>query len=256
MPERIDFQVADGVARIGIDRPEKKNALTVAMYTGLVDAFQRAEADKTVRVLLVHGTAECFTAGNDLQDFMNSPPTDDSSPTVQFLKALHAARKPLMAAVAGPAVGIGTTLLLHCDLVYADPNTRFQLPFVNLGLCPEAGSSVLLPRLVGHARAAELLLFGETFSAATALELGLINEITPAGAAITTAGAKAKLLAQRPAASLLLTKELLKQAHSRLVAETIDEELAHFGARLQSPEAAEAFRAFFERRKPDFSKFA
>jgi enoyl-CoA hydratase/carnithine racemase len=256
MPERIDFQIADGVARIGINRPEKKNALTVAMYTGLVEAFQQAESAQAVRVLLVHGTEDCFTAGNDLQDFMNSPPADDSSPTVQFLKAIHAARKPIVAAVAGPAVGIGTTLLLHCDLIYADPNTRFQLPFVNLGLCPEAGSSFLLPRLVGHPRAAELLLFGETFSAATALEFGLINGITPEGQAVVSAAAKAKLLAERPAASLLLTKALLKKAHFRVVAETIDDELAHFGARLKSPEAAEAFRAFFERRKPDFSRFA
>jgi enoyl-CoA hydratase/carnithine racemase len=256
MPERIDFQIADGVARIGINRPEKKNALTVAMYSGLVEAFQQAESSKAVRVLLVHGTEDCFTAGNDLQDFMNSPPTDDSSPTVQFLKAIHAARKPIVAAVAGPAVGIGTTLLLHCDLIYADPNTRFQLPFVNLGLCPEAGSSFLLPSLIGYPRAAELLLLGDTFSAESALEFGLINGITPAGQAVASAAAKAKLLAERPAASLFLTKELLKKAHFGLVSETIDNELAHFGERLRSPEAAEAFRAFFERRKPDFSKLA
>lgn len=256
MADQIDFQIADGVAHIVINRPEKKNALTAAMYTGLVEAFQQAEAAQSVRVSLIHGTNDCFTAGNDLQDFMNSPPTDDSSPTVRFLKTIHAARKPIVAAVAGPAIGIGTTLLLHCDLVYADPNARFQLPFVNLGLCPEAGSSFLLPQIVGHARAAELLLFGEMFSAATALELGLINGVTPEGQVVASATEKAKLLAQRPAASLLLTKELLKKAHFRLVAETIDDELAHFGGRLKSPEAAEAFRAFFERRKPDFSKFA
>jgi enoyl-CoA hydratase/carnithine racemase len=256
MADQIDFQIADGVAHIAINRPEKKNALTAAMYTGLVEAFQQAEAAQSVRVSLIHGTNDCFTAGNDLQDFMNSPPTDDSSPTVRFLKAIHAARKPIVAAVAGPAIGIGTTLLLHCDLVYADPNARFQLPFVNLGLCPEAGSSFLVPQLVGHARAAELLLFGEMFSAATALELGLINGVTPVGQVVTSATEKAKVLAERPAASLLLTKELLKKAHFRLVAETIDDELAHFGGRLKSPEAAEAFRAFFERRKPDFSKFA
>jgi enoyl-CoA hydratase/carnithine racemase len=256
MAEQIDFQIADGVADIGINRPEKKNALTAAMYAGLVDAFRQAESNKSVRVSLVHGTNDCFTAGNDLQDFMNAPPTDDSSPTVQFLKTIHAARKPIVAAVAGPAVGIGTTLLLHCDLVYADPKTRFQLPFVNLGLCPEFGSSFLLPQFIGHARAAELLLLGDVFSASTALELGLINGITPEGQVIATAREKAKQLAQRPAASLLVTKELLKQAHFRLVSETIDDELGHFGKRLKSPEAAEAFRAFFERRKPDFSKFA
>lgn len=255
MAAQIDFRSADGVAHIVINRPEKKNALTAAMYAALVEAFQQAESTRSVRVSLIHGSNDCFTAGNDLQDFMNAPPTDDSSPTVRFLKTVHAARKPIVAAVAGPAVGIGTTLLLHCDLVYADPGTRFQLPFVNLGLCPEFGSSFLLPQLVGHARAAELLLLGEVFTAATALELGLINAVTPEGQVIATAAEKAKLLAERPAAALLVTKQLLKQAHSRLVAETIDDELTHFGARLKSPEAAEAFRAFFERRKPDFSKF-
>jgi len=255
MADQINFQIADGVAHIVINRPEKKNALTAAMYAGLVGAFQEAESAKSVRVSLIHGTNDCFTAGNDLQDFMNAPPTDDSSPTVRFLKQLPATRKPLVAAVAGPAVGIGTTMLLHCDLVYADPNARFQLPFVNLGLCPEAASSFLLPQIVGYPRAAELLLLGDPFSATQALEMGLINGITPAGEVIATAAIKARQMAERPAASLLLTKSLLKRAHARLVEETINEELARFGERLASPEAAEAFRAFFERRKPDFSKF-
>jgi enoyl-CoA hydratase/carnithine racemase len=256
MAERIGFHAEEGVAHIVIDRPEKKNALTAAMYSALVDALEQAEAEKTVRVLLIRGSDECFTAGNDLQDFLKSPPGDDSSPTVRFLKAIHAVRKPIVAAVAGPAVGIGTTMLLHCELIYADPKSRFQLPFVNLGLCPEAASSFLLPRLVGHPRAAELLLLGEPFSAANALEMGLINGISPEGEVIATASAKAKLLAERPLASLLLTKALMKKGHARMVDETIREELAHFAARLKLPEAQEAFTAFFERRKPDFSKFA
>jgi enoyl-CoA hydratase/carnithine racemase len=256
MNEQIGYQSADGVAQIRIDRPEKKNALTAALYTGLVDAFQRAESDNSVRVLLLCGSDTCFTAGNDLQDFMSAPPRTDSSPTIRFIKQLPATRKPIVAAVAGPAVGIGTTMLLHCDLVYADPNTRFQLPFVNLGLCPEAASSLLLPQFVGYPRAAELLLLGDPFSAQQALEMGLINGITPAGEVIATATVKARQLAERPAASLLLTKALMKRAHARLVEETMNEELTQFGQRLTSPEAAEAFRAFFERRKPDFSKFA
>jgi enoyl-CoA hydratase/carnithine racemase len=256
MNEQIGYQSADGVAQIRIDRPEKKNALTAALYTGLVDAFQRAESDNAVRVLLLCGSDTCFTAGNDLQDFMSAPPRTDSSPTIRFIKQLPATRKPIVAAVAGPAVGIGTTMLLHCDLVYADPNTRFQLPFVNLGLCPEAASSLLLPQFVGYPRAAELLLLGDPFSAQQALEMGLINGITPAGEVIATATVKARQLAERPAASLLLTKALMKRAHARLVEETMNEELTQFGQRLTSPEAAEAFRAFFERRKPDFSKFA
>jgi enoyl-CoA hydratase/carnithine racemase len=256
MNEQIGYQSADGVAQIRIDRPDKKNALTAAMYTGLVDSFKRAEADPSVRVLLLSGSDTCFTAGNDLQDFMNVPPSDESSPTVRFIKQLPATRKPLVAAVAGPAVGIGTTMLLHCDLVFADPNARFSLPFVNLGLCAEAGSSYLLPQIVGYQRAAELLLLGDPFSAAQALEMGLINGITPAGEVIATALMKARQLAERPASSLLVTKSLLKRAHARLVEETIDDELNRFRERLTSPEAAEAFRAFFERRKPDFSKFA
>ncbi|HXY36797.1 MAG TPA: enoyl-CoA hydratase [Planctomycetaceae bacterium] len=255
MNEQIAYQSADGVAQIRIERPEKKNALTPALYTGLVDAFKRAESDKAVRVLLLCGSETCFTAGNDLQDFKNAPPSDDSSPTVRFIKQLPVTRKPIVAAVAGPAVGIGTTMLLHCDLVYADPNARFQLPFVNLGLCPEAASSYLLPLIVGYPRAAELLLLGDPFSAAQALEMGLVNGITPAGEVIATAALKARQLAERPAASLVLSKSLLKRAHARLVEETINEELARFGERLRSPEAAEAFQAFFERRKPDFSKF-
>ncbi|HET6326588.1 MAG TPA: enoyl-CoA hydratase [Planctomycetaceae bacterium] len=256
MNEQIGYESADGVAQIRIDRPDKKNALTAAMYTGLVEAFLRAEADPAVRVLLLCGSETCFTAGNDLQDFMNAPPRDDSSPTIRFLKQLPATHKPLIAAVAGPAIGIGTTMLLHCDLVYADPNTKFQLPFVTLGLCPEAASSFLLPQIFGHPRAAEMLLLGDPFSATQALEMGLINGITPAGEVIATAAIKARQMAERPAASLLLTKALLKRAHARQVEETMNEELGHFGARLKSPEAAEAFRAFFERRKPDFSKFA
>jgi enoyl-CoA hydratase/carnithine racemase len=255
MNGQIGYQSADGVAHIRIERPEKKNALTAAMYVALADAFERAEADKSARVLLLQGSETCFTAGNDLQDFMNAAPRDDTSPTIRYLKLLPKLRKPLVAAVAGPAVGIGTTMLLHCDLVYADPNARFQLPFVNLGLCPEAASSFLLPQIVGYPRAAELLLLGDPFSAAQALEMGLINGVTPAGEVIATATLKARQLAERPAASLLLTKSLLKRAQARQIEETMTEELAHFGARLTSPEAAEAFRAFFERRKPDFSKF-
>jgi enoyl-CoA hydratase/carnithine racemase len=253
--EQIGYETGDGVAQIRIERPEKKNALTAVLYTGLVEAFKRAESDPAVRVLLLCGSDTCFTAGNDLQDFMNTPPRDESNPTIRFIKQLPATRKPIIAAVAGPAVGIGTTMLLHCDLVYADPNTRFQLPFVTLGLCPEAASSYLLPQIVGFPRAAELLLMGDPFSAHQALEMGMISGITPAGEVIATTLAKAKQMAERPAASLLLTKALLKRAHARQVAEIMAEELTHFGERLTSPEAAEAFRAFFERRKPDFSKF-
>ncbi len=186
------------MAQIRIERPEKKNALTAVMYTGLVEAFKRAESDPAVRVLLLCGSDTCFTAGNDLQDFMNTPPRDESNPTIRFIKQLPVTRKPIIAAVAGPAVGIGTTMLLHCDLVYADPNTRFQLPFVTLGLCPEAASSYLLPQIVGFPRAAELLLMGDPFSAQQALEMGMISGITPAGEVIATTARKSKTDGRAP----------------------------------------------------------
>ena len=254
MNEQIGYQSADGVAQIRIDRPDKKNALTAAMYTGLVDAFKRAESDQSVRVLLLCGSETCFTAGNDLQDFMNVAPSDDSGP-IRFIKQLPATRKPLVAAVAGPAVGIGTTMLLHCDLVYADPSAAVSASVRQLGTLPRSRVEFSPPadRRISAGRravAARRSLFRDA-----ALEMGLINGITPAGEVIATAAIKARQMAERPAASLLLTKSLLKCAHARLVEETMNEELARFGERLASPEAAEAFRAFFERRKPDFSKF-
>ena len=245
----------DGILEIVINRPEKKNALTVEMYRTMADAIFGAEEDAAVRVLLLHGAGGCFTSGNDLKDFMNSPPKDESSPVFRFLAAVSRARKPLVAAVAGAAVGIGTTVLLHCDLVYAGKSALFQLPFVNLGLCPEAASSLLFPQLAGHRRAAELLLLGEPFSAEKAMEIGLINSIHPDDELLTTARAQARKLAEKPPASVILTKALLKKANAALVRDTIAEEVRHFMERLASPEAAEAFQAFFERRKPDFSRF-
>src|SRR5512141_1138899 len=175
----IITETKDGIARIEIDRPEKKNALTAAMYQALADAIKAAEADARVRVLLIHGKTDLFTAGNDLQDFLDNPPRDDNRPVFQFLYGISQAQKPIVAAVAGAAVGIGTTMLLHCDLVYAAPNARLQLPFVNLGLVPEAGSSLLLPALAGYQRAAELLLLGEPFDAHKAKEIGLVTEVVP-----------------------------------------------------------------------------
>ncbi|MCC6145662.1 MAG: enoyl-CoA hydratase/isomerase family protein, partial [Candidatus Hydrogenedentes bacterium] len=177
--EHILVEQQEQVLRITINRPEKKNALSVAMYVALVEALQQAEADKSVRVALITGAGDAFTSGNDVMDFMNNPPASEDSPVSQFLKAIATATKPLVAAVNGTAVGVGTTLLLHCDLVYASSRARFRMPFVNLGLCPEAGSSLLLPRLMGHVRAAQYLLLGEEFDADTACELHLVNEIAP-----------------------------------------------------------------------------
>ncbi len=245
----------DGVLRIEIDRPDKKNALTAAMYQAMADAIKSAEADGKVRVVLIHGKADLFTAGNDLQDFLDNPPRDDNRPVFQFLYAISQAQKPIVAAVAGAAVGIGTTMLLHCDLVYAAPNARLQLPFVNLGLVPEAASSLLLPALVGYQRAAELLLLGEPFSAQQAKDIGLVTEVVSEEQLFDTAMAQAKKLASKPAASLRLTKRLMKQGQAAAVAQQIKLESGHFGERLGSPEAKEAFSAFLEKRKPDFSRF-
>src|ERR1700690_2122258 len=245
----------DGVLRIEINRPDKKNALTAAMYQAMADAIKAAEADPGVRVVLIHGKADVFTAGNDLQDFLDNPPRDDNRPVFQFLYGISEAQKPIVAAVAGAAVGIGTTMLLHCDLVYAAPNARLQLPFVNLGLVPEAASSLLLPALVGYQRAAELLLLGEPFTAQRAKEIGLVTEVVPESELFATAMAQARKLAAKPAASLRLTKRLMKQGQMAAVAQQINMESAHFGERLNSPEAKEAFSAFLEKRKPDFSRF-
>lgn len=256
MPEPILTETTGGVLRITINRPEKKNALTVAMYGTLADLFRQADADPAVRVILLHGAGDAFTAGNDLSDFVQHPPTDESSLVFQFLDAISTATKPVVAAVHGPAIGIGTTLLLHCDLVYATPDARLQMPFVTLGLCPEAASSFLLPLFTSPTRAAELLLLGEPFSGEQALAWGLINETVPEAALLDRALDRAQALAVRPPASVRLTKAFLRRAHYETVQETIRSEAEAFLERLQSPEAAEAFTAFFEKRAPDFSSFS
>jgi enoyl-CoA hydratase/carnithine racemase len=253
--EEILTETRDGILRIEINRPGKKNALTAAMYQAMADAIRLGEADSKVRVVLIHGKTDLFTAGNDLQDFLDNPPRDENRPVFQFLHGISRAQKPIVAAVAGPAVGVGTTMLLHCDLVYAAPNARLQLPFVNLGLVPEAGSSLLLPALIGYQRAAELLLLGEPFTAQKAKEIGLVTDVVPEDQLFDTAIAQAKKLAAKPAASLRLTKRLMKQGQMAAVAQQIKLESAQFGERLSSPEAKEAFSAFLEKRKPDFSKF-
>jgi enoyl-CoA hydratase/carnithine racemase len=221
----------------------------------MADAIKLAETDSKVRVVLIHGKSDLFTAGNDLQDFLDNPPRNENRPAFQFLRNISSAQKPIVAAVAGAAIGIGTTMLLHCDLVYAAPNARLQLPFVNLGLVPEAASSLLLPALVGYQRAAELLLLGEPFSAQTAKEIGLVTELVPEDLLLETALAQAKKLAQKPAASVRLTKQLMKRSFIAAMAQQMELEIAHYGELLGAPEAKEAFTAFFEKRKPDFSRF-
>ena len=244
----IVTEVKNNILRIEINRPHKKNALTIAMYAALAEAIERAEADDGVRVIFLHGTADCFTAGNDLQDFTDYKPDGGVRFVNPFLAALPKAAKPLVAAVGGIAVGIGTTMLLHCDLVYAGQSARFRLPFVNLGLCPEAASSYLLPRLVGHQRAAELLLLGEVFSADQAREIGLVNAVFPDTELIDKAYARARQLAQQPPASVRVTKALLKRSISENTSDAMAQEMKHFTERLGSAECREALSAFFEGR--------
>ena len=255
MSAHVITELKDGVLRIEMRRPEKKNALTGPMYAAMADALERAAGEDAVRVVLIHGQPEVFTAGNDLADFLNGPTDDPERPVFRFLRDIAAAPKPLVAAVAGNAVGVGTTMLLHCDLVYVGESARFQLPFVNLALCPEAASSLLLPRLAGHQRASELLLFGEPFNAVKAYEIGLANAIHPDASLLDAALERARKLATLPAASLRETKRLLKQSVAALVPQAMREEGEIFTRQLASPAAKEAFSAFLEKRKPDFSKF-
>jgi enoyl-CoA hydratase/carnithine racemase len=254
--EHVQTGFEDGILTLRFNRPEKKNALTLAMYTALVEALKWANEKDAVRVVLLTGGDGCFTSGNDLVDFMNSPPLGDESPVMQFLIAISQTKKPIVAAVSGAAVGVGATMLLHCDLVYAGTSALFQMPFVNLGLCPEAGSTLLLPRMMGHQRAAELLLLGEPFSAETAREVGIVSVVCPNGELLETAGRKARQLAAQPAAAVRAAKALMKQDYAFHLQQAIREEGALFLERLKSPEATEGIRAFLERRRADFSQFS
>ena len=249
----IRSETGGRVARIRFDRPEKKNAITAEMYAQLADALARAREDSNVRAILLQGSAECFTAGNDLNDFLERPPHGEGSPTWRVFEILPALDKPLVAAVGGPAVGIGTTLLLHCDLVYASRDARFQLPFVPLGVVPEFGSTYLLPLLAGYQRAAELLLLGQSFTAEKAYEIGIVTAVVPQDRLLDEAAKAAAALAALPPQSVRITKRLMKSWHAQVVKAAIAEEGRVFLERLASPEAKEAMRAFLEKRKPDFS---
>ena len=251
----IRSETQDRVARIRFDRIEKKNAITVEMYPMLGNALSAADADPQVRAVFLHGTAECFTAGNDVQDFLNVPRKPGTSPAQALFRVLPHMKKPVVAAVGGPAIGIGTTMLLHCDFVYAAPNARFQLPFVPLGIVPEFGSTLLLPLLAGYQRAAELLLLGKPFTAQKAYEAGIVTEVVPQEKLLDHALQAAMALAALPPESIRLTKRLMKARYGEALGAVIDEETRIFTERLSSPEAKEALNAFLEKRKPDFSRF-
>lgn len=254
MSGEVIATTAGRVARIALARPEKKNALTGEMYAQLAAALLAAGRDPQVRVVLLQGSRECFTAGNDISDFLKRAP-GESSPVFGLFQVLPALEKPVVAAVAGPAVGIGTTLLLHCDLVFAAADARLQLPFVPLGIVPEFGSTLLLPRLSGYQRAAKLLLLGQPFTAQEAFEAGIVTEVVSKETLFEKAEAVAAMLAALPPESLKLTKRLMKQGTAKELEARIAEEGRMFIERLASPEAKEAMSAFLEKRKADFSRF-
>ena len=251
----ILIEHAEGVMTIAFNRPDKKNAITAAMYQTMADALTGAQDDPLVRAVLVRGSVGIFSAGNDLEDFMKQPPKGEDAPVFQFLRRISTMGKPVVASVAGAAIGIGTTLLLHCDLVYAADSAVFSLPFAQLGLCPEAASSLLLPRIAGYQLAAEKLMLGEAFDAKEAHRMGIVNRVLPAAEVEAFALAQAAKLAALPASSLRVTKSLMKHASAREIAVQMTDEAVHFGKMLLAPEAREAFKAFFEKRKPDFKQF-
>ena len=242
----INVTIRKDVMKIGINRPEKKNALTQEMYDAMRLALMEAEENPNIKVVLFHGTHDAFSAGNDLKGFDNRDP-DRPSPAAQFLTVLHAFRKPVVAAVSGIAVGIGATLLLHCDLVYAAPDTRFRMPFINLGVCPEAGSTLLLPENTGHRLAAEVLMLGDFFNTRKAIEIGLVNQVVSTEDLLAFAIEKAEQLAKKPQQALVLTKQLMKRSAHQPVAEHMALEFKHFGELLLSPESI-AIRAKMKNR--------
>jgi len=256
----IRTSIDQGILTIEFDRIEKKNAITSAMYQVTADALRAAEEDRMVRVILIRGKPEVFTAGNDLEDFLQRPPTGGEGaaqpPVFQFLYQISHASKPVVAAVSGAAVGVGTTLLLHCDFVYASETAKLSLPFAQLGLCPEAASSLLLPRLLGYQRAAEKLMLGEPFGAQEACQIGLVTRVLPVAELEQFALQQARKLAAMPASSLRETKRLMKGNDTAAVEQKMAEEGEVFRRMLVAPEAKEAFTAFFEKRKPDFTKFS
>ena len=255
MTELVRVEIHDGVMSITLNRPDKMNALNLAMYQALADAFIQADQDPVVRAILLTGSDTCFTSGNDVSDFLERDAMQGNNPVQQFMFALFEARKPVIAAVTGPAIGIGTTLLLHCDLVYVSRDAKLQMPFVRLGVCPEFGSSKILTRRLGATRAAQLLLLGEMFSGEQAAAWSLANEcLGNAQATLEKARESAKQFANLPPQAVIDSKALMKGPDREALREVILKESELFAKRLKSPEAVEALNAFLERRTPDFSK--
>ena len=251
----IKTAILNGVATIEIARPEKKNALTAAMYRAMADGLNAAATDPAVRAVLITGQPGIFTSGNDIEDFMQRPMDGSESPPIVFMRAMLGCDKPIVAAVTGAAIGIGTTLLLHCDFVYVSDEARLAMPFVSLGLVPEFASSLVVPQLMGNVRAAEKILLGDPFTGAEAVECGIANAVLPADEVAPHARRVAERFNALPPGAVQESKRLLRRARAAATMETIGVESEIFARRLRSPEAQEAFSAFFQKRKPDFSKF-
>ncbi|MDE2148906.1 MAG: enoyl-CoA hydratase [Gammaproteobacteria bacterium] len=256
MSDLIHIELSQRVLTLRFNRPDKKNAITRAMYTTLAEALTTATDDARTRAVLFVGAGDAFTSGNDLQDFLQAPPQpDEDAPVARFMRTLADFPKPALAAIRGSAIGIGTTLLLHCDLIYAGRSARLQMPFVNLGICPEFASSLLLPRIMGHARAAELLLLGEPFAAEQARDYGLVNAVLDDDAVEAHALAQARKLAAKAPNAVRVTKTLLRHWQREQVFAAIGREAEHFLPMLRQPEATEALTAFMQKRAADFSRF-
>ena len=240
--------------RIQLNRPATKNAMTSAMYITLADLFNAAAKDDQIRVVLWHGAGDSFCAGNDIGDFLKNPPGAGESPQALLMKALINFDKPIVAAVQGAAIGGGTTMLTHCDFVFAGESAKFQLPFVNLALVPEFGSTFAIPARAGYLRAAELILTGQSFDARRAVELGLVTRVVPNQELLATATDTAQKLAQKPPAALRACKRLMKQSTRGQLERAVKLEMEEFSVRVRSAEAKEAFTAFLEKRRPDFTR--
>ena len=242
------------ILRVQLNRPAKKNAMTSSMYVTLADVLNDAAKDEDIRVVLWHGAGDSFSAGNDVEDFLKNPPGPGESPQARLMNALVNFDKPLVAAVQGAAIGGGTTMLTHCDFVYAGESAKFQMPFVNLGLVPEFGSTSSVPMRIGHIRAAELILLGLPFDARRAAELGLVTRVVPDQALLATATETAQKLAQKPIGALRACKRLMKQSSREQIAQAMKVEGEEFASRVRSAEAREAFAAFLEKRPPNFTR--
>lgn len=252
--DEIVTEQAGGVLRIQLNRPTKRNAMTSAMYLALAAIFETAAKDLHTRVVLWHGAGDSFCAGNDIEDFLKNPPGPGESPQAGLMNALLDFDKPLVAAVHGAAIGGGTTMLTHCDFVYAGESTTFQMPFINLAVVPEFGSSCSIPARIGHVRSAELILLGTPFDARRAAELGLITRVVPDQDVLGLATETARKLAAKPAGAMQASKRLMKQPFREQIEAALKAENEEFSVQVRSGDAREALTAFLEKRKPDFTK--